>query len=50
MAANNTTVGHFSFGFLTTPAKLSTLDFIGVSFVMIIVMMAWAHHINNDVA
>ena len=41
------TLGNFTFGVVTSPAKLSTLDFLGVSFLIIIVMMAWAHHVND---
>lgn len=42
-----TTLGHFSFGFLAAPSKLTTLEYIGVVFVIIVVMMAWAHHVND---
>lgn len=45
--ANSPTLGNFSFGFLAAPAKLSTLDFVGIAFVLVIVMMAWAHHVND---
>jgi hypothetical protein len=41
------TLGHFSFGFLTAPAKLSTVDYLGLVFVLVILMMAWAHHVND---
>jgi hypothetical protein len=41
------TLGHFSFGFLAAPSKLSTIDFLGVCFLIVIVMIAWAHHVND---
>lgn len=40
-------LGHFSFGFLAAPSKLSTPQFLGVAFIMLILMVAWAHHIND---
>jgi len=41
------TLGHFSFGFLAAPSKLSTVDFLGVVFILVVLMMAWAHHVND---
>ena len=41
------TLGNFTFGMVSSPAKLSTTDFLGVAFIIVIVMMAWAHHVND---
>lgn len=41
------TLGHFSFGFLAAPSKLSTTEFLGVAFILVIVMMFWANHVND---
>lgn len=41
------TLGNFSFGFLAAPAKLTTTEFLGVAFILVIIMRAWAHHIDN---
>lgn len=41
------TLGHFSFGFLAAPSKLSTTEFLGVVFLLVVVMIAWAHHVND---
>jgi hypothetical protein len=41
------TLGNFSFGFLAAPAKLSTVDYLGVVFILVVLMIAWAHHIND---
>jgi hypothetical protein len=41
------TLGGFSFNFLQSPAKLSTLEFVGVAFVVIFLAMQWARFVND---
>lgn len=41
------TLGKFTHGFLATPAKLSTREFAGVAFILVIITIAWARFVNE---
>lgn len=47
MAQNNATLGHFTWNFLASPAKLSTTDFFGVAFIVVALTLYWSKFVNS---
>lgn len=41
------TIGSFSLDFLKTPANWTPLQFLGIAFVVVFIVMTWAHHVNG---
>jgi hypothetical protein len=44
---SNVTLGHFTMEFLRSPARLPTVEFFGVAFVIFAVALYWGRYIND---
>ena len=44
---DDVTLGSASRAFLSTPAKLHTIEFLGVAFIFVVIIMHWSRFIND---
>ncbi len=40
-------LGHFTFNFLSSPAKVSTKEFAGIAFLIAFIAIYWSHFVND---
>lgn len=40
-------MGGFTLNFLASPAKVSTKEFAGIAFLVVVVAIYWSHFIND---
>lgn len=43
----NITLGAFTWNFLASPAKVSTLEFFGIAFLIVALTIYWSHFVND---